>query len=119
DFHDPIDILIHLIIGSEGTLGFVSEVTYNTIPEHPYKVTGLIPFPDPYSCARAISRLANGGVQSTTGVTAAEYIERLALQTVQHLPAIAPFVKFFTETSPVVLIDISAPNPEELAAETA
>ena len=52
DFHDPIDILVHLIIGSEGTLGFVSEVTYNTIPEHPHKVTGLIPFPDPYSCAR-------------------------------------------------------------------
>ena len=24
DFHDPIDILIHLIVGSEGTLGFVS-----------------------------------------------------------------------------------------------
>ena len=31
---------------------------------------------------RAISRLANGGVQSTEGVTAAEYIERRALATV-------------------------------------
>jgi D-lactate dehydrogenase len=119
DFHDPIDILIHLIIGSEGTLGFVSEVTYNTIPEHPYKVTGLIPFPDPYSCARAISRLANGGIQSTTGVTAAEYIERRALGTVEHVPVIAPFVQFFTETSPAVLIDVSAPTPEELAIEQA
>jgi D-lactate dehydrogenase len=119
DFHDPVDILIHLIIGSEGTLGFVSEVTYNTIPEHPYKVTGLIPFPDPHSCARAISRLANGGIQSTTGVTAAEYIERRALGTVEHLPVIAPFVQFFTETSPAVLIDVSAPTPEELAAEQA
>lgn len=119
DFHDPIDILVHLVIGSEGTLGFVSEVTYNTIPEHPYKVTGLIPFPDPYSCARAVSRLANGGVQSTTGVTAAEYMERRAVQTVEHLPAIAPFVKFLGPQSPVILIDITAPDAATLAVEVA
>ncbi|MEQ1769948.1 MAG: FAD-binding and (Fe-S)-binding domain-containing protein [Devosia sp.] len=119
DFHDPIDILVHLVIGSEGTLGFVSEVTYNTIPEHPFKVTGLIPFPDPYSCARAISRLANGGIQSTTGVTAAEYIERRALQTVEHEAVIAPLVPLFTETSPAILIDVSAPTLQELEVEQA
>ena len=119
DFHDPIDILTHLIVGSEGTLGFVAEVTYNTIDEHPFKTTALVPFPDPYSCARAVQRLANGGVQVTTGVTAAEYLERRALAAVEHLPVMQPYLRFFTDHSPALLIDVTAPDRETLATEQA
>ena len=32
DFDDPIDMLAHLMIGSEGTLGFISEITYRHRP---------------------------------------------------------------------------------------
>lgn len=119
DYHDPLDILIHLMVGSEGTLGFVSEVTYNTVPEHPFKATALVPFPDPQSAGRAIIEMANGGVQVTTGVTAAEYIERRALATVEHLPPMAPLLPWLTEASPAVLIDVTAPDAATLAAETA
>ena len=38
---DPIEIIKRLMIGSEGTFGFVSRATYNCVPEWPHKV-GLL-----------------------------------------------------------------------------
>eukprot|EP00955_Chlamydomonas_euryale_P062958 358516-Chlamydomonas_euryale.AAC.2 len=43
---DPIEILKHLMIGSEGTFGFVSRATYNTVPEWPHKASAFVVFPD-------------------------------------------------------------------------
>jgi FAD/FMN-containing dehydrogenase len=42
DYEDPIDILAHLMIGSEGTLGFISRITYHTVVEDPFKASALV-----------------------------------------------------------------------------
>ena len=39
---DPIEIIKRLLIGSEGTLGFVSQGTYNTVPEWPHKARAFV-----------------------------------------------------------------------------
>lgn len=44
DFTDPIDILTHLVVGSEGTLAFVGEATFRTISVRPHVATGFLLF---------------------------------------------------------------------------
>lgn len=113
DFTDPIDILTHLVVGSEGTLGFVSEVTYETVPDYPHKATALIVFPDAHSAATGVMALER------LGVAAAEFMERLALRAVEAKPAMAPFRPVLTDTSPAVLVEIVAETAEALDAAIA
>ncbi|HLO13336.1 MAG TPA: FAD-binding oxidoreductase, partial [Anaerolineales bacterium] len=42
DFEAPLDILIHLLIGSEGTLGFIAEAVLHTLPDYPRRYTGQL-----------------------------------------------------------------------------
>jgi D-lactate dehydrogenase len=42
DFINPVDIIAHLIVGSEGTLGFIREITYNTVVDYQHKSVSLI-----------------------------------------------------------------------------
>ena len=49
------------MIGSEGTLGFVSQATYNTVPEWPHKASAFILFPDVMSACQAASGACRRG----------------------------------------------------------
>jgi D-lactate dehydrogenase len=49
DYSNPLDILSHLLIGAEGTLGFIAEAVMDTVPDYPYKSTAFIYFQDIYS----------------------------------------------------------------------
>ena len=53
-YEDPFDIIAHCMVGSEGTLAFISEVTINTAPEMPYTASAMVYFDDMAEAARAV-----------------------------------------------------------------
>ena len=65
DHDQPIDILSHLLIGSEGTLGFISEITLATLPDKPLKATALVYFRDLRDVGAVVPPLVAIGVDVT------------------------------------------------------
>ena len=43
-YDDPFDIIAHSIVGSEGTLAFLSEVTMKTLKDYPFKASAMVYF---------------------------------------------------------------------------
>ena len=108
DFDDPIDILAHLMIGSEGTLGFISSITYNTVIEHKYRASSLVFFPDIQTTCLAVSALANANV------AAVELMDRRALASVSDMDGLPDFIKTLDETVGALLIETRAANADQL-----
>ncbi len=43
-YDDPFDIIAHSMVGSEGTLAFLSEVTMRTLRDYPFKASAMVYF---------------------------------------------------------------------------
>ncbi|WP_095068119.1 FAD-binding and (Fe-S)-binding domain-containing protein [Pseudomonas sp. Irchel 3A18] len=102
DFDEPLDILSHLLVGSEGTLGFISAVTYNTVPDHPHKASALIVFPDVETCCNAVT------VLKSQPVAAVELLDRRSMRSVQDKPGMPAFVRELSENACALLIEARA-----------
>ena len=62
DYSRAIDILAHLVIGSEGTLAFVAEVTFRTVPVKKQLATGLLLFDDLRAATSSLPDLVSLGL---------------------------------------------------------
>lgn len=102
DFDEPLDILSHLLVGSEGTLGFISAVTYDTVIDHPNKASALIVFPDVETCCNAVT------VLKTQPVSAVELLDRRSMRSVQNKPGMPAFVQHLSENACALLIEARA-----------
>jgi D-lactate dehydrogenase len=61
DYERPVDVLAHLMVGSEGTLGFLADVTLRTVPDPPARATALLFFAELAQAGAAVAPLAEAG----------------------------------------------------------
>jgi len=102
DFERAIDIFAHLLIGSEGTLAFISEAILNTVPELPVKYTGLLLFPDLYAASESIVPLRQAGAK------ALEVMDRAALRSVEDQAGTPAIIKTLAEGAAGLLVEFQA-----------
>lgn len=74
DYSDPIDILLHLLVGSEGTLAYIAEATFRTIPLKPFASTQLLVFNSLTAANEALSVLVE------SGAAAIELLDKTSLE---------------------------------------
>lgn len=105
EYDDPFDIIAHLMVGSEGTLAFLSEVTMRTLPLAPFDASAMLYFRDIRDAARAV--VAMRGLP----ICAAELLDRRSLAAVgdttgENLTAL--LTKIEAETEEGLLANIKA-----------
>ncbi len=61
DYTEPADILAHLVVGSEGTLAFVSSVVMRTVPLLRHAMTGLLVFDSLSGATGSLSAILETG----------------------------------------------------------
>ncbi|MFO1424789.1 MAG: FAD-binding and (Fe-S)-binding domain-containing protein [Candidatus Competibacteraceae bacterium] len=102
DYEDPFEILQHLMIGSEGTLGFIAEITYHTVEEHTHKATALMIFPDIKTACEAVAAL------KSQPVAAVELMDRASIRSVENKAGMPPYFKELPETAAALLVETRA-----------
>lgn len=111
DFSDPIRIIEHLMIGSEGTLGFVSQATFKTVHDAPMKATAMIYFNSLRDVSSTIIPLRS------CQVSAAELMDRNALCAVEDQDGMPEELRSLPEGAAALLIDTSADDEETLRVQ--
>ena len=109
DADDPIDILARLLVGSEGTLGFIASATLATVPLHPAWANGLLFFADIARSVKAAHALVDDGASTV------ELMDRACIDTWRGKPGAPDFVDELSGEAAALLIEYRAANPLELA----
>lgn len=110
DHDEPVQVLSHLLIGSEGTLGFVASVVFRTVPVLPKAATGLLVFEDLVTASASVDQIAAAG--AATG----ELLDVRSLRVAQADPKCpAEIAGLQLRSQAAVLVELQAGDDDGLA----
>ena len=109
DFEDPVKLFEHLLIGSEGTLAFVAEAVFRTVPISKFATTTVAVFDDLDSATRALPDLLDSGAATL------ELMDSSSIRVGQELKGVpAAITGFEVDKQAALLIEYHANEEEEL-----
>lgn len=110
DFSNIVDILNHIFIGAEGTLGFVSKVEYYLVDDYLHKTCALIFYKNLSLAAKAVNILA----ENKNKVSAAELMDYACLKSVSHLEDMPEQLNNIKEGNCCILVQLESNSKEQL-----
>jgi D-lactate dehydrogenase len=112
DADEPLEIFRRLLVGSEGTLAFIAEVVFETVPQPPVTTTAWVHFPGIDEAVAPVQDLV------ASGATAVELMVAPALITAAWNMVGAPQEwKELPPESAVLLVEFGGADEGDLAAQ--
>jgi D-lactate dehydrogenase len=109
DHDSPVKILEHLMVGSEGTLGFLASATFRTVPVRPAVATGLLVLDTVGAATGAVPAIVEAGAVT------AELLDAASLRVSARAPgAPAQITGLHVEEHAALLVEWHADTPGEL-----
>jgi D-lactate dehydrogenase len=109
DGQTPLEIFRRLVVGSEGTLAFLADATFETVPLLPRTTIALVFFEDVDSAADAVGPLVAAGATATELMVAPTLIAAA-----YNMPGTPEPWKELPPTSAALLVEFRADDPQLL-----
>ncbi|VXB22626.1 Predicted D-lactate dehydrogenase, Fe-S protein, FAD/FMN-containing [Flavobacterium sp. 9R] len=108
DYEEPIEIIKHLMVGSEGTLAFISNVTFKTVVDEKHKSCSLLIFNSIQDACNATILL------KSSPVAAVELLDRDSIRSVENDPEAPDYFKTLHEDACALLVECRDNDKEVL-----
>lgn len=115
DFSEIKDIVNHLFIGAEGTLGFVSSVEYECVEDYAFKACALLFYKDLALGAKAVEILA----RNESLVSAAEIMDYACLDSAKSLENAPSELEKIQSGACAILVQLESSTQKELDSKIA